>query len=50
MELNLKWFGVLALSFVVIASCNKPEAPKEDGKDTKPQDEVTVPDKQEVRH
>ena len=48
MELNLKWFGVLALSFVVIASCNKPEAPKEDGKDTKPQDEVTVPDKQEV--
>ena len=48
MELNLKWFGVLALSFFVIASCNKPEAPKEDGKDTKPQDEVTVPDKQEV--
>lgn len=49
MKFNVKWFGVLALSFLMIASCKKPEATEDKNKDnTKPQDEVTVPDKQEV--
>ena len=50
MKFNLKWFGVLALSLLVIASCKKPApAVDVDPKDnTNPEEQVTVPDKQEV--
>ncbi|MBQ9411169.1 MAG: BACON domain-containing protein [Bacteroidales bacterium] len=51
MKFNLKWFGVLALSLLVVASCKKPEQPAtdKDPKDnTNPGEQVTVPDKQEV--
>lgn len=50
MKFNLKWFGVLALSLLVIASCKKPEqqTDKDPGENTNPGEQVTVPDKQEV--
>ena len=47
MKLNLKWFGVLAIALSLFA-CKKQEDPKKDKPDDNKQEEVTVPDKQEV--
>ena len=48
MKFNLKWFGVLALALLTVASCKQKDDPKEPEDDPKNPDEVIVPDKKDV--
>ena len=48
MNFNLKWFGVLTLALLTVASCKQKDDPKEPEDDPKNPDEVIVPDKKDV--
>ncbi|MBR6882800.1 MAG: BACON domain-containing protein [Bacteroidales bacterium] len=47
MKFSLKWFGVLVLALLTVASCHKKDDPK-DPEDEKKPEEVIVPDKKDV--